>query len=80
MLLTVLFSIAAAGGAYAVAKKKRTNTGSAAALGLAAGAGTGAAITLFAATWPLLFLFGFPAAAVYYYGKAKGQKAIGPGR
>lgn len=79
-MIVALVSIAAAAGVYLVAKKKRAGTGTAVAAGVVTGAGSAAALGLLAATWPVLLVFGVPAAAFYYYGKSKGQekKMLGP--
>lgn len=80
MLVTGLLALAVGGGTYLYAKKRKASSSSAAVAGVASGAGTAAAATVFAATWPLIFLVGVPAAAIYYYGKSKGQRALPPGR
>jgi hypothetical protein len=80
MLVTAMLALAVGGGTYLYAKKRQAPNSTAAVAGVVTGAGTVAAATVFAATWPLLFLVGVPAAAIYYYGKSKGQRALPPGR
>ncbi|MEM6990649.1 MAG: hypothetical protein AAF721_09135 [Myxococcota bacterium] len=80
MILATLLSVSAAAGTYLYAKKRRAGTGTAAMAGVATGAGTAVAVSLVVGAWPLLLVLGTPAAAIYYFGKSRGQKSLPPGR
>lgn len=79
-MLIALLSVSAAAGTYLYAKNKRATTGTAAVASVATGTGTAVAVSFLAGIWPVLFVLGMPAAAIYYFGKSRGQKSLPPGR